>query len=217
MALAWGLMCPLAIGASLCRHWFRPGVFFKIHMMLNSTVVALTLIALALAYKATEIEGLSHFDEVTHRKLGLMIIVMAVLQALGGIFRPHLPHQAEVTSEHSTDAADNGADISNSDDVEDATKTKGKSPSDTTPPPSKSLVRQAWEVGHRLLGFTAVALALVNCTSGLDQFYLKFPDEGDASTPTIIFWIIVSLIACSTVAGVVHRIWFQKKENATEN
>lgn len=95
MAIAWGVLCPIAIGASLLRSLFPPGMFFQIHRALNSLVVLFTIIGFGLAVKATNIEGLDHFSGVTHRRVGLIIFLFAVVQAGNGAVRPHAPHNSD--------------------------------------------------------------------------------------------------------------------------
>lgn len=95
MAIAWGVLCPLAIGASMLRSFFPPGMFFQIHRALNSLVVLMTLIAFSLAVKATNIEELDHFSEETHRRMGLVIFLFSLLQASNGLLRPHAPEAGE--------------------------------------------------------------------------------------------------------------------------
>ena len=95
MAIAWGLLCPLAIAASMLRDFFPPGMFFQIHRAVNSLVVGLTLIAFSLALRATNIENLDHFADEPHRKLGLVIFIFAFVQALNGALRPHATEPGE--------------------------------------------------------------------------------------------------------------------------
>mmetsp|Transcript_6148 Transcript_6148/g.12320 ORF Transcript_6148/g.12320 Transcript_6148/m.12320 type:complete len:763 (+) Transcript_6148:238-2526(+) len=193
MALAWGLLCPLAIAASLLRKMFpSPGMFFQIHRALNSSVVMLTIVALGLAVKATNLENLDHFSEVTHRKMGLIIVLFAVMQAANGMFRPHLPHATTDDTDNQA-TGDNGESNSDSD---------NKKKSDTASA-EKSTARKVWEIGHRGFGLAILILAWVNCTTGIDQYSLKFPDEGDGSTSTVAFWAIVGIVNVITLAGIV--------------
>ena len=186
MALAWGLLCPLAIGASLLRRLFPPGVFFQLHRALNSTVILLNVVAFGLAIRATNIEKLDHFRQENHRKLGLVIVVLAILQAAGGFARPHLPSPPEPMQQ--SDHEENKAIVSSA-------------PSPQPPAEEKSWMRKTWEVGHRIVGFTLLVLAWINCTTGLDRFFLKFPNEGDVDQWTSAFWGIVGGLAGSIAVG----------------
>jgi len=186
MALAWGLLCPLAIAASMLRNIFpSPGMFFQIHRALNSAVVIVTIVAMGLAVKATNMENLDHFNEVAHRKLGLIIVLFAVLQATNGLFRPHLPSSSLTSAQGNNDSMSDNNE-------------KGKNGTATTES-TKSTARKVWEIGHRGFGLAVLILAWVNCTTGIDQFSLKFPEEGDGTTWIVAFWSIVGGINVITL------------------
>ena len=170
----------------------RPRYFFQLHRALNSAVIVFTAMAFGMAIHATNLENLEHFrgtPESKHRPIGLIIVLFAVLQAVGGYARPHLPS----TTPSSRTEPQQGDE---EDKVEEATP--------TTPPPQKeekSIWRKMWEVKHRVLGFTLLVLAWVNCTTGLDQFFLKFPNEGDVETWTAAFWAVAGGLAGSIAIG----------------
>jgi hypothetical protein len=95
--IAWGILSPLAIGSSLLRDLIpKAGLWFKIHMLLNMTVFVFTVVAFILAVVAQENgkipgESASHFVGLTHRTVGLVIMIFVSLQVLGGMLRPHAP------------------------------------------------------------------------------------------------------------------------------
>jgi len=102
--IAWGLLSPLAISASVLRKLFKDGpLWFKIHRGLNMCVVLFTVAAFLLAVIAINLEtpeGASpnHFSREStskHRLIGLVIFIIAFIQALLGIFRPHVPDAGE--------------------------------------------------------------------------------------------------------------------------
>lgn len=167
MALAWGVLCPLAIGASILRKQLfanNPGMFFQVHRALNTAVVLLTIVAFAVAIRATNIENLDHFttDVSNHRALGLILFILAFFQACNGALRPGLPHKPENTPEDA-------------------------------PLPPKSSARKFWEVGHRVLGLSVLIAAWVNCTTGIEQYSMKFDAEQDKWTT--VFWTIAGILA----------------------
>lgn len=96
-ALAWGLFSPLAIGAAVLRYWFPDGLWFKMHMYLNLAVIVLTVFAFAFAVAAIQLETLSHFSvsPSPHRLVGLIVVMLAVAQSFGGLFRPHATEPGE--------------------------------------------------------------------------------------------------------------------------
>jgi cytochrome b561 len=103
--IAWGLLCPLAIAASVLRKLFNGSLWFEIHRALNTMVVLATIIAFSLAVAAINQEtpeGVSpqHFNPrpYPHRLVGLFIFIIAIVQALLGFFRPHVPEEGEKKS-----------------------------------------------------------------------------------------------------------------------
>eukprot|EP00542_Grammatophora_oceanica_P018307 CAMPEP_0194028620 /NCGR_PEP_ID=MMETSP0009_2-20130614/2548_1 /TAXON_ID=210454 /ORGANISM="Grammatophora oceanica, Strain CCMP 410" /LENGTH=826 /DNA_ID=CAMNT_0038668065 /DNA_START=146 /DNA_END=2623 /DNA_ORIENTATION=+ len=98
-ATAWGILSPLAIGSSLLRDMIpSQALWFKLHMFLNMTVFIFTLIAFTLAVTALQLgtvegEDPGHFRVLTHRTVGLAIMLLVLVQVLGGMFRPHPPAQ----------------------------------------------------------------------------------------------------------------------------
>ncbi|KAG7373369.1 DOmon domain containing protein [Nitzschia inconspicua] len=103
--IAWGLLSPLAIAASVLRKLFDGPLWFQIHRSLNILVVVSTIIAFGLAVAAINQEtpeGASpqHFnpDPNPHKLVGLVIFIIAIVQALLGIFRPHVPEAGQKKS-----------------------------------------------------------------------------------------------------------------------
>lgn len=100
--IAWGLLSPLAIGAVLLKKWFKNGKWFRVHQTLNTLVVILTIIAFVVAIVAINKEtpegfSANHFspNPFPHRTVGLIIFVLALVQAANGILRPHAPKDRE--------------------------------------------------------------------------------------------------------------------------
>eukprot|EP00804_Cyclotella_cryptica_P017373 CCRYP_020238-RC/>CCRYP_020238-RC protein AED:0.13 eAED:0.13 QI:0/0.75/0.6/0.8/0.75/0.6/5/529/454 len=93
--LAWGVFSPFAVNFSLFRSLLPKGsVWFQLHRALNSCAYALTIAAFAVAAAYYSKEGSPHFDG-EHQKMGLAMLIMASVQVLGGIFRPHVPEEGE--------------------------------------------------------------------------------------------------------------------------
>ena len=99
--IAWGIMSPIAISSSLLRDLIpRAGLWFKIHIFLNMSVFVFTVIAFILAVTALEKgrppgSSADHFSKISHRTVGLVIMVCVALQVLGGMIRPHAPGKKE--------------------------------------------------------------------------------------------------------------------------
>jgi hypothetical protein len=98
-AFAWAALTPLAIAASMMRKCFPEGLWFQIHRALNTLSVTFTIIAFAIAVAALNKDfgsDAGHFQPQegtsgSHRTIGLVIFILAILQAMGGLLRPHLP------------------------------------------------------------------------------------------------------------------------------
>ena len=97
-AIAWAILVPLAVGASIIRSLLEfmglpKGMWFQIHRGLNMIAAILTICSFSIAvYLFNEEPGAVNFTELTHHTLGLIIFILTLLQAISGICRPHLPH-----------------------------------------------------------------------------------------------------------------------------
>jgi hypothetical protein len=95
MAIAWGLVGPLAIGAAMLRRLVGSN-WYKIHFYLNMLCVVLTIVGFSLAVVATNMEQKPHFPprtsqgdhENVHHNAGLAIFIIVILQSVAGYFRP---------------------------------------------------------------------------------------------------------------------------------
>ena len=115
MATAWGIFVPLAVGSSRLRDLlgFAPGLWFKIHQGLNMLAVLCTIIGFSIAVAAVndqtaDGEDANHFSGVTHRKVGLVITILAVTQAVVGLLRPHPPKAADISSTKGVESSESG-------------------------------------------------------------------------------------------------------------
>ena len=91
MAMAWAILVPVGIGASLLRHlrpWTGGGRWFAWHRACNALGALFSLVALVIAIVQTAREGGSHFAG-RHAIVGLAIVVGTAVQAVAGICRPH--------------------------------------------------------------------------------------------------------------------------------
>ena len=67
--LAWGMLSPFAVEASLFRKYFGSPLWFQLHRAFNSCGYAFTVIAFAIAVAYYNKEGGTHFD-LPHQKMG---------------------------------------------------------------------------------------------------------------------------------------------------
>jgi hypothetical protein len=92
--LAWGMLSPFAVGAAVFRKYIGNPLWFKLHRAFNSLGYAFTVVAFAIAVAYYNKEGGTHFDG-PHQKMGLAMFVIASLQVIGGIVRPHAPKSGD--------------------------------------------------------------------------------------------------------------------------
>jgi len=187
LTVAWGLLAPLAIASALLRGLFiKAGyatLWFRIHMMLNTTVFCLTLIGFVLAFVALNDVGADHFqktDETSHQLVGLIILILVFVQVTNGILRPHLP-PAEA-----------------SEDVELVEEEASSSPAKD----EKSLLRKIWEPSHKILGAVLLALSWWQITTGWDTFSLLYAEEDY----THRLWAMIGTIGGIVVIGKIYQV-----------
>ena len=106
-AIAWGVLVPLAIGASIIRKvlvkmfGLSENAWFQIHRTLNVAATLLTFAAFALAVRAVTNGTMAgtepdHFrGGIAHRRAGLVIFLLTVAQVVNGFMRPR---EVEVSS-----------------------------------------------------------------------------------------------------------------------
>jgi hypothetical protein len=113
MAIAWGILVPLAVGASLLRDALMSiglpeGGWFPLHKALNITAIIFTIIAFSLAVKFYSNDGGEHFEE-GHPRIGLVIFIMVFVQAFFGFVRPPSP-KAKAAEEEAKSQASKSTD-----------------------------------------------------------------------------------------------------------
>lgn len=202
-SMAWTVFSPLAIAASILRRFFPgEGLWFQIHRGLNMTVVTFTLAAFIVAYLAINQEtpdgaDAGHFDSGLssgHRTLGLVIFILAIAQATGGILRPHAPHKPADHDEH-VEQHNGGKQLD------------GESPDEESPKPVtahavavKSKVRFFWEVGHRAVGLGLLCLCWYQVKLGIEAYSDIFKG-GDTGALLAAFYAIAGTFAVVILVG----------------
>jgi hypothetical protein len=186
-AIAWGVLSPLAIASSVLRRFFPGDMWFHVHRCLNTLVVVFTLAAFAIAVAAINQETASgadpnHFDKSLaggHRTIGLVIFVLALLQAIGGIFRPHV---------HA-----NKSDLLDEENAKEA------------PVVSKSSSRVFWEYGHKGMGIGILALCWYQVQLGI-KTYSNIFNAGDTGAMLPAFWAVAGTLGAMILAGYALKI-----------
>jgi DOMON domain/Eukaryotic cytochrome b561 len=194
MVIAWTILVPLAVGTAVLRNFLTlpTGQWFRIHRLLNSIAVACTIAGFSIAVHIIKKEDGSSADHFTntikHHKIGLVVFLFAILQALSGYFRPHLPHKPEP-------------------DVMDEEAEGDKAPVDDDAPLKKSRPRIAFEILHRLMGTTAMILGWVNVDSGIGLYNQQF--GGKDLTPAA--WVVTGGIVGVVALCYTYDQFFKKK------
>ncbi|KAI2508629.1 putative catecholamine binding [Fragilaria crotonensis] len=165
-AVAWAILVPLAIGSALIRKLLQmtglpKSLWFDLHRGLNALAAILTIVSFSIAvYIFNKEPDAVHFSEDPHHTVGLLIFIITLLQALNGIFRPHLPHTEEPEIVKADDEAEGHVD----DKDNHAVVT-----------PEKSTIRIIWEYGHKFLGVGLFGHELVASSGWYWTLFGTFP------------------------------------------
>lgn len=200
MALSWVILIPIAILCSVARALLpnmEKGLWFQLHRGLNIMGVLFSIIGFAVAvYVIAKEQGKTaeHFTQKPHHKIGLVVTVLALVNAMVGIFRPAAPH----------------APVAGHDDHDDDAEDNKKGPSAPAELPPKTTARIGFEYGHRVLGLSAILLAWFNVGSGAELLHGRYSD--DIPDYALVAWIVMALIAAVTLAlGILSRMQAGKK------
>mmetsp|Transcript_5267 Transcript_5267/g.9346 ORF Transcript_5267/g.9346 Transcript_5267/m.9346 type:complete len:1208 (+) Transcript_5267:170-3793(+) len=180
--IAWGVLVPVAIGNSLCRHLIPgEGLWFQLHRALNSLAILMTIAFFGVVVAAVSSQPApDHFKPRTeqgsigyHKTIGLVVFILALIQGIGGVMRPHLPHKND----------------------------------DGTFEP-KTGIRTAWEFVHKGSGVAILAMAWYQCHSGLVLYAQIFAAEDRTGA----FWGVTGTISAIVVGGALTRFCLPGKE-----
>ncbi|KAI2508617.1 putative catecholamine binding [Fragilaria crotonensis] len=202
---AWGILVPLAIGSALIRKLLEAvglpkGIWFSLHRGLNILAALLTIVSFSIAvYIFNKEPGAVHFTEDPHQTWGLVIFILTLIQALNGIFRPHLAQKEEHVEMKSDDHDDY-------DDYDDS-REEPESPQ-VIVESDKSTTRIIWEYGHKILGVALLAMSWWQVQDGIGLFLERFPDDNDL---TPVFWGVVIGISTITAALFIVQIYTARK------
>ena len=189
MAFAWGLFVPLAIGVSLARNLLPDGMWFVLHRGLNAAALLYNIVAIAIAIylindSTAPGQSPKHFQENNHRTIGLVVFLLAFVQAMVAIFRPSHHHAKPDDVEKEGDAQATG-------------ETTGASHENE----GKPFVRTLWEIKHRVVGAGLIALSWYNVHTGIDLFEERFGENG--ADANLVFWVIVGVLTALVGAATI--------------
>jgi len=199
-AVAWAILVPLAIGSALIRKLLQmtglpKSLWFELHRGLNTLAAILTIVSFSIAvYIFNKAPDAVHFSEDPHHTVGLIIFIITLLQALNGIFRPHLPHPEEPEI------------IKAEDEAEGHVEEKENHAAVT---PEKSTIRIVWEYGHKILGVGLLATSWWQVQDGIGLFMERFPEDNDL-TPA--FWgVVIGITSVICILVVVQTVVVTKQ------
>ena len=94
MFLAWGILCPVGM---FCARYLkeRDPLWFKVHRAMMCAGLLCTVIGFGLIVPA--ILGSGHF-KFAHGAIGLVVVILALLQPVNAVLRPHKPSPGEERS-----------------------------------------------------------------------------------------------------------------------
>jgi len=172
MVIVWGLVVPVAIGASLLRDILPTGAWMRLHKGLS--LFGLVCVAIGFSTIVARIHFIPfeypHFRATTHSVVGFLVCIFFVMQVIIGICRPVLPSPPPEGPTMSD--PENGQS--------DGTKEHGRI--------HKSAGRIAFEVGHRIFGVTVLAMAWYSIHSGIKIYASRTGDDWSA-----IVWPIIAV------------------------
>ena len=94
MFVSWGVLVPLAIAFQILRRFSYK--YTHIHVSLNLSAYLSVIASFIISIITTDNQKLHHFDG-KHQVMGFALIVVASLQVMGGITRPHANREIEIT------------------------------------------------------------------------------------------------------------------------
>jgi Eukaryotic cytochrome b561 len=192
MAVSWAILIPVAVASSVLRGLLplREGQWFQIHRGLNTLGVTLTIIGFAIAvYCIADEQGASakHFKTLKHHKVGLVVFLFAFLQALSGIFRPHLPAKPK-------DVVPDAAEVEAGEDTPKPDAHKST---------EKSKARVVFEYQHRILGTVTMILAWYNCDTGIKAYNNRFQGK---DLEGALWGVIAAIVVPTMLLSVYQRM-----------
>eukprot|EP00531_Pseudo-nitzschia_arenysensis_P011758 CAMPEP_0116132728 /NCGR_PEP_ID=MMETSP0329-20121206/9713_1 /TAXON_ID=697910 /ORGANISM="Pseudo-nitzschia arenysensis, Strain B593" /LENGTH=221 /DNA_ID=CAMNT_0003627283 /DNA_START=160 /DNA_END=825 /DNA_ORIENTATION=- len=221
MAIAWGILVPLAIGSVFLRNHIAllktNARWLRVHHSLATLAAILTGAGYAVAIMAEsrDEDGRfaenERFDDDFHSLVGIVILALVFIQIIAGFVRPKpvvVPvenNTEEVFEDEEKHAQDsNEMDQADRNDGSDATTTT--TTSTTTTKFKTWSFRKLWEYTHRLFGMLLIGLAWFNCHTG---FFLFAEYYGPIDNLLKLFWGVTgSLSVTIAAAGCLLRLLF---------
>jgi hypothetical protein len=215
LALAWGVLAPLAIGCAVLRRWLGGGaLWFTLHSNLNTLTLLATAAGFGIAVYNMHVEHKPHFQGPKHTLIGLLVMILVLVQAMSGWFRPHLPKEA-----HAAAAANASVNVSTTSHLN--TSHDHEENGEERPLASnnnfnsyeqpgynkKSAARRIFEVQHRILGLGLLGLCWYQVYLGILQYNGRYALTFPA---TLVFFVVAGVLAGATIVGKIVLLLFRQ-------
>jgi hypothetical protein len=173
-----------------------PGFWFRTHRNLNAWGVLFTIVGFGISvYLIADEQGGSeaeHFKAKQHYTIGLVVFIFGFLQAVSGFFRPSLPHKPDPVEEEDDDEK-----------VEEGAEEQVKPEKPVHHHElKKSPQRVFFEIQHRLMGIVSVVLGWVNCSTGFEEYFLRF---GGPELANAVWAVVGTIMAVTLILAVYDR------------
>ena len=173
--IAWAFLSPIAVASAFLRSLFPNDWWFMVHLCCNTMSFVLVVTCFILA--VVNIERQEMFSN-PHFITGWVILFLSTLQVVVGYFRPHMEKNEEPLRV---------ADV-----VTRTFKSLGA-----------GSIRAMWEVAHKFVGLTLLALSLWQMDTGIYLFYLNF---GVSYRQAYWVWI-----GCFWAVVLLLKVWAYKR------
>jgi hypothetical protein len=135
-------------------------------------------------------------NDLKHKTIGLVIFLLAFMQAASGMLRPSGPKKPATPAEVSKDVEETFDTANESSNEFETTWHSNDDPdhevSSHAKTSGKSIARRIWEYKHRIMGLGLLGLSWYNCDSGLEFFAERYGQDQDLSGA---FWGVTSGLA----------------------
>lgn len=235
--LAFGMLVPAAISSALLRDCTLPTIFghrledirsklltkywLYIHMVFNSTAAAFTVIVFSVAVSNINREGgYSHWMSA-HAKMGLAIFILVLCQVSGGYLRPSAAPKA-ISGGRSNETVDDELIMTEDDkggaQVEDGDIIGGEihnneeedEEKEVRTFPSKSVIRQTWELFHHILGIALFLFGVWQMYEGIELYHGRY-NNASFSAIVVLYFLWMALWICIIGGAFVYKWFFLKQ------
>lgn len=227
--LAFGIFVPTAISSAVLRNCTLPTIcgtrlenmrstllskyWLYIHMGFNTTAAAFTVIVFSVAVSNISKDGGPHW-ETAHAKMGLSMFILVFCQVIAGYLRPSatttsIPGDTQVDDLVMTENEEGEADVHNNNE-------ECKNSNEEVPQalPMKSMLRQAWELLHNILGIALFVFGVWQMYEGMELYHQRY-DNASFATAVVFYFLWMAFWLCIIVGAIVYKWFFLKHDGSS--